>query len=287
MADQDPEGPTPPTEGNGPVPDGRATLVPAPQQPITATNPDLICGVERALIESFLLLVRDNYKRADMAAFFLEQKSGIVNLPGITNVRDVLSHLVTLLDPNTPEDKRVEQLYNAEEHLRRSINEPYEVALNQLLVKFSPLYESYKASVLPVREAHAALSGAPNAIQVDARLHEIQLLNTTGRASKAKNLWTAEWENGVISFKKAYEMLTDLFRELEEYHHKVQEIERSRQEQVELHSLRTEVDQLRGQVKLESNVGKAFHIGGYVLALILAVIAGILAILLYFLAGAH
>jgi hypothetical protein len=288
MPQKDPEGPAPPPEGNGPLPDSSASLVHAPTRSAIkasgANAADLICGVDRALVESFLILVKDYYKRADMATFFLEQKSGIVNLQGITNVRDVLSHLVTMLSPDTPDDKRLEQLYNAEEHLRRSINEPYEIALNELLVKFSELYEAYKAQVLPIKESHFPLSNAPNSIQVEARLHEVQQLNSAGRASKAKNLWTAEWEDGVLSFTRAYELLTDLYRELEEYHHKAQQIERTRGEQVELQSLRTEVGQLRGQVKRESTIGQLFHVGGYALALVIGIIAAILAVLLYYFA---
>src|SRR5947209_18289498 len=116
----------------------------------------LVCGVPRLHVERFLLLIRDNYKKADKATFFLEQRSGIVNIQGITNMRDVLSHLVTLLDPATPDGKWEEQLGNAEEHLRRAIIEPYEIALNELTVKFEELYDRYRQLVLPIKDNHTA-----------------------------------------------------------------------------------------------------------------------------------
>jgi hypothetical protein len=83
--------------------------------------------VHRELICRFLSLVRDNYAKADKASYFLERRAGVSNACAITNLRDVLSHLATLLDPTTPPDKRADQLSNGEEHLRRAIIEPYEM----------------------------------------------------------------------------------------------------------------------------------------------------------------
>jgi hypothetical protein len=71
---------------------------------------------------------------------------------------------------------------------------------------------------------------------------------------------------------------------LEGYFNKAQIIERSRRESVELSNLRGEVNQLRGQVKQEARVGGFFHLGGYVLAILLAVIATVLAIVLFYFA---
>jgi hypothetical protein len=44
---------------------------------------------ERALVMAFLALVRDNYKKADKAAYFLERQAGVVNTCSMTNLRDV------------------------------------------------------------------------------------------------------------------------------------------------------------------------------------------------------
>jgi hypothetical protein len=71
---------------------------------------ELICGVNKALIEKFLILIRENYRKADKATFFLELRAGVSNVPGIANSRDVLSHLATALDPNLSDEERQEQL---------------------------------------------------------------------------------------------------------------------------------------------------------------------------------
>lgn len=257
------------------------------QEPPVDKERDLICGVDRSLIETFLFLIQKNYKRADMATFFLEQRSGIVNFQGITNVRDVLSHLVTMLSKDTPDERRAEQLYNAEEHLRRAINEPYEIALNELIVRFSKLYEKYKAVTLPIKDSYAALANAPSSKTVEDSLTQIRELQAKGRASKAKNLWTEEWEEGVASFIQAFDMLSELNHSLEGYYLQADQIVRQRQEAVTISTLQTEVTALRKQVKRESRLGQLLHFGGYALAVILAIITTILAVALYYMAESH
>jgi len=187
-----------------------------------------ICGVDQNLIEQFLLLIRDNYGAADKATFFLEQRTGIVNVQGIANVRDVLSHLVTLLNPTTEPEKRVAQLANAEEHLRRAIIEPYEIAVNELLIKFNELYFRYKRDLLPIKDRHLTLQSAPNAVSVDASLKKIAALYASGRSGKGKNIWSAEWEVGVKSFIDAYEALAALYAELEGHWNNYVQIRRDR-----------------------------------------------------------
>jgi len=107
-------------------------------------SPQKFCGVDAKLLEEFLILIRGKYKGADMATFFLEKHTGISNIYGITNLRDVLSHLATFLDPSTPEDKRRDQRGNAEEHLRRTTIEPYETALAEFTIKFDAVYLEYQ-----------------------------------------------------------------------------------------------------------------------------------------------
>jgi hypothetical protein len=192
----------------------------------TTQNTDLVCGVARSHVESFLILIRDNYKKADKATFFLEQRSGIVNIQGITNMRDVLSHLVTLLDTATPSDKWEEQLGNAEEHLRRAIIEPYEIALNELTVKFEELYDKYKQQVLPIKDKHTVLQNAPNSVSIEATLQEIREYTSVGRFGKAKNLWNPEWEEGVTSFIAAYDGLSNLYSSLETHWNNYEQIRR-------------------------------------------------------------
>jgi hypothetical protein len=119
----------------------------SPQDPLSHLTPD-----ERDLVLRFLALIRDSYKKAEKAAYFLERRAGVLNTCGMTNLRDVLSHLATLLDPATPARKRADQLASAEEHLRRAIIEPYEIGLASLTEKFTQDYETYRKDVLPVKD---------------------------------------------------------------------------------------------------------------------------------------
>jgi hypothetical protein len=210
-------------------------------------QPNPICGVERKPVESLLELIRDNYKKADAAHLFLEQRTGEANVYGIVNLRDVLSHLAALLNPNTPDGKRWEQLANAEEHLRRAIVEPYETAHNKLIVQFDDLYEQYKRDVLPVQERYAGLHGAPNSGCIEAQLEEVRGLTSNLRLAKAKGLWDPEWETGVTSFIEGYKKLADLRLLLEGYCFKQTQLAYDEQNQSELLALRKQVKQVEEQ----------------------------------------
>ncbi len=172
-----------------------------------------ICGVDAALIERFLVLIRDHYRSADKAAFFLERKAGSFSVVGMTNLRDVLSHLATLLDPKTPPDERSAQLASAEEHLRRAIIEPYEIALAQASERVEELYERYKREALP-EKLHFPRE-IPDLEQVNSALLEISQLIAAGKTAKARNLWDSKWEEGVSQLVVAFEKLAALKSELE------------------------------------------------------------------------
>lgn len=189
---------------------------------------DLICGVDRDLVESFLILIRENYKKGDMATFYLEQRSGVVNIQGLSNFRDVLSHLATMLDPNTPEEKKQEQLNNAEEHLRRAVVEPYEIAVNTLVTQFEETYQTYKEQVIPALDTTPTLVTAPRISEIESRLRELSNLMSKGRTAKLQNLWNPEWEQAITSYISAYDKLHSLHTQLEEYVNKYGQLQRSR-----------------------------------------------------------
>lgn len=238
------------------------------RKPSETPTADLVCGVDPSLLERFLSLILNNYKRADKATFFLEQRKGIVNFQGITNVRDVLSHLVTFLDPNASTEKRLEQLSNAEEHLRRAINEPYEIALNRLTSQFDTLYDEYKRRVLPITDKHTTLTNAPNTTSIDARVREIRELTAMGRASKGANEWNTEWEAGVASFIEGFDKLEMLYTELQSHIFKVDQIEKEDERIKEVEALRGQVTSLESEVKTEGGRSTKLHLGGYVFAAI-------------------
>lgn len=192
---------------------------------------ELVCGIPKEFVEKALYLIRDNYRKADEACFFLEERAGINNIQAITNVRDATSHIVTLLNkPDLSNEQREVQLGNAEEHLRRAIIEPYEIAIDSLTKDFYPLYLQYRERLLPVKARHTVLGSAPNSISIDARLREIQQLTVKGREGKGKNLWDPAWEEGISAFIDAFDKLFELKAELETHWYNYEQIGRDRRQ---------------------------------------------------------
>jgi hypothetical protein len=181
---------------------------------------------ETILLSRFLVLIRDNYRKADKAMFFMERRAGVTNASAVYNVRDVLSHFATFLDSKTSAENRRDQLANAEEHLRRAIIEPYELGLADLTKRLEPLYEKYKARLLPVKDRHTALGAAQNQVQVDAALREINELIQKGKRAKSNNRWDKDWEEGVQAYEEAYEQLAKLNSHMETQLFVFEQIER-------------------------------------------------------------
>jgi hypothetical protein len=184
----------------------------------------LFCGVPQSQLERFLRLIRQGYPLADRASFFLEERAGISNVPNMANVRDTLSHLVTFLDPDLDPGIRAEQISYAEEHLRRAIIEHYQIAVQDLGERLAKLYGDYKRSLLPIRDRNSALSGAPNEVQVDAKLRHVRGLLSTAREAKSRNRWDNEWESGVVNYVLAFDELERLYAELESYWFRFEQI---------------------------------------------------------------
>ena len=241
------------------------------EEPSNSESPQLVCGVDKTLVEDFLILILKNYKRADEATAFLENRAGVSNVHAFTNVRDVLSHLATMLDPNTPPEKKRDQLNNAEEHLRRAVLEPYEVAFGKLIQQFQTIYDDYIKHVVPATDKYVPLNSAPNMVSVNARLRGIHDLYVSGRKAKGRNLWTPEWEKGVASFIEAYDKLVTLKSELEDYYYKYERLERDEGQA-------RKIESLKKQLEAESWRSRWFHIGGYVIGII-----GIILAIIFFL----
>jgi hypothetical protein len=177
----------------------------------------LVRGIRQSQLERFLTLIREGYPKAELATCFLEERAGINNIPNMANVRDVLSHFATFLDPEIDEKERADQLAHAEEHLRRAIMEPYQIAIEDIAVKVADLYDKYRKFVLPAKDAHLSLKSAPNDVQINARLREIRERFEAGRLAKGRNRWDGPWEEGVKNFTFAFDGLEELLQELERY----------------------------------------------------------------------
>jgi hypothetical protein len=202
-------------------------------------KPDkLIFGVAEDIVQAFLALIRDNYRKADRASYFMEEHGHIMNTSAVANLRDVLSHLASLLDPATPPDKHRAQLENAEEHLRRAILEPYLVVIGRDRREYRRLIEEYEREVLPRKDRYHQLAAAPEMSEVKKLEREIALLVAKGRTAKAMNLWNPEWENGVAALLKAHPLQTKLSLEIGRYVNECRYLKKFDEQQAELEALK-------------------------------------------------
>jgi hypothetical protein len=184
----------------------------APEDPLAHFTAE-----EAASFVRLLILIRDNYTKADKAAHFLERKADIANTCSIANLRDVLSHMATLLDPSTSPADRLEQQANAEEHLRRAIIEPYEIALAALTQKFTLVYDGYREKVIPKKDSTEGFHTAPTRFDIEDRLRAINDLAEKAKQAKGRNRWDADWESGVSALIDSYNKLYDLYGEIEDW----------------------------------------------------------------------
>ena len=113
--------------------------------------------------------------------------------------------------------EKLDQLANAEEHLRRAVIESYERAVDLRSDRVLTLYDEYRERVLPVLETQSSLRGAPGAASLVESLRGINELRERGRAAKGLSQWDATWESGVENFITAFKRLKDLEATLEQH----------------------------------------------------------------------
>lgn len=185
--------------------------------PLLPNDQRIIDQLDPEVLEVFLRLLRDKYRLADTANFHLEHRENVSGISiAITNQRDVTSHFITILrTPGLTKEKQLEQISNAEEHLRRAIIEPYEQLVN---ARVSILLENlilYKEKVLP-RATEPGFSSCPSLRQIENTVVAINKLRDSGRSRKSKNIWDADWEEGVKAFVEAYELARELCLKIDE-----------------------------------------------------------------------
>lgn len=180
-----------------------------------------ICGVDQAVIERFLELIRDNYTKADRASFFLEEVAGKTHTLATANLRDVLSHLATTLSPDTLPEEWDAQLASAEEHFRRAIQEPYQIALGNLREKFNTVHSEYLKIYPKITrlQPRGLFASAPRAEAIQTQLRRIAELASEGRAAKRRNRIDSKWDDGVASCIEAYNELELLTTSLSTHVH--------------------------------------------------------------------
>ncbi len=187
-----------------------------PDEELPQPRRDTICGVDRDVVERFLVLVRDNYPKADAAAFFMEEVAHVEHKVTLVNLRDVLSHLATLLDGDTPPEQWEAQLAEAAAHFRRATQEPYQIALGHLRERFDTVRPCY-SKILPriQRLKRGGLfDGAPTDEVIEHELKGIVSLALEGREAKRGNRTDPAWDHGFGSHAEAYDKLEKLTQRL-------------------------------------------------------------------------
>ncbi len=181
---------------------------------------DKIRGVEREIIERILAMLQDKYPAFDGGTYYLAMKFGIENVIGFHNLRDMITHIKTaIVDVNTLRE-REDQLLLAEEHLRRALVEPYELAAAEMFKKASDLYREYLDLILIAKKEDINFIKGPSQEVIEQLLkREVPGLMAQGREKKAVNLWDTTWEDGVKAFELAAE------RSLYAYEHMQKDVE--------------------------------------------------------------
>jgi hypothetical protein len=179
---------------------------------------DKILGIEIDIIEDFLKLIKIMFPLADMANFYLE-RNGISGINvAITNQRDALSHLCTILtNRDLNYEGRKAQLAHCEEHLRRAILEPYEIALTTKLESCQKLFEEYKENVIPIKEFCSTLQSAPDTENILSIISKLGGMRIKGRDAKRINIINKDWKNGVKELVEASDLAMELENKLENY----------------------------------------------------------------------
>jgi len=179
---------------------------------------DKFLGVYNEVLEKYLTLIREKYLAVNAAAAVLEARTGVSSTNvTMTNLRDVLSHLHTLLThPEASYEEQMSQVAGAEEHFRRALMEAYQFLIDFEGDKIEKTLIAYKEQVLPLRETADVLATAPNLLSIKALRDAIDDKTAKGREAKGENLWNKEWEDGVLLFTEASDELRELHTQLED-----------------------------------------------------------------------
>lgn len=173
-------------------------------------------GIDRDIFDRFMFLIKDRYTLVDEAVFLIENTVGTSGLSvGLTNQRDVLSHLATVLSKaDLNRDEVIAHVNQAEEHLRRAFVELFGEAVSLMSKKIDPVVDSYKSLVLPLLP-HDNLPGAPDSAEIRDKFQLISSLRTESRTAKGRNSWEGA-EESVKYSSAALFRLKELKDELEQ-----------------------------------------------------------------------
>jgi hypothetical protein len=179
-------------------------------------SPNTVLGVELDVLVKFLLLFRDQFRKCEKATMFLEHRTDIPNIASMANQRDAIAHFRSALQADLTVKQREEQYYLAEEHIRRSIIEPYEIALRKKVDEFVPVFEDYRGKMLPLRDSVPVLQSYPSREEVDTIVREVARLRDEAREVKNRVIWDEIWEQGVEKYVVAFDMANALLNTMKD-----------------------------------------------------------------------
>ena len=213
-----------------------------------ADEPSTVLGVERDILEQALELLRDRYHLATEANVFLEL-CGISGInTSITNQRDAVTHLVSLLRSPGNRDSQAKQLGNLVEHLRRAFFEPYELAVEDTDATVNQIIETYKQVVLTLPTLADELPGAPTLDEIETIRGAIKKRWADARMAKAENDWTIAWESGGKNLIFAFNDFKALQTRLETYIARAEQKRQSAEQTRQVTELEQQVAVLKREV---------------------------------------
>jgi hypothetical protein len=215
-------------------------------------QPEQVLGIDRDILEDVLCLFRDYYHLATQANVFLELHTGTSGInTAITNQRDSITHLVTLLRlEEKTRDAQIKQLSALEEHLRRAFIEPYELAVALTEDRLNELFKQYKETVLSTSTMNNLQLAPPAADVIQTQISAINSMRETARISKTENQLNHNWADGAKAYIVAFSDMEALANRLEGYILQAKQI-RDHEEQTRL--AREEIK------KIEETAAKQIH----------------------------
>jgi hypothetical protein len=165
-----------------------------------------VMGVEIAIIESILKMIHEKYPAFDKGTYFLAITSNKSNDIGNYNIRDMVTHFHTAILPGKTTREREDQIVMAEEHLRRALVEPYELAALEIVDKLENIKEEYCLNLYIARKRDKELMELVSESEIEEKIAIIRGHLEKGREKKSSNLWNGEWEEAVEAFTAAVEI---------------------------------------------------------------------------------
>ncbi len=158
-----------------------------------------------------------NYPKITDSLFHLEARDHRRSLSTYIDIRDILSHLVTISKCLTKEQAEANYI-NMCEHIRRAIVEPYQITLELKLRDIHSLYDLYKRNFLKREKLFFVSQEKTRQLrgEVESQFKKVSELWFEGRLLKSADLQSIEFEKAISSFLSGYNLLNEIEPKIEE-----------------------------------------------------------------------